>query len=244
MSNLVKHYPVNHRGRTFVVGDLHGCLQQFLALLDRIGFDEDHDIMYAVGDLCDRGPNSPGCLDLLHKPWFRCVAGNHDLLVMWSTEDPGFDWKNWIKNGGGWAYAYDHGKMYEWASLIRALPTVIVVGAGTDQRFNVFHAEFFGTDADLDALANRRTSPPSLQWGRDMFKGRVSHLMQKGLSRSFVGHSIVEQVASLGAQVYLDTGAFIAHREPQEERGEEWVHHGLTIVEPYTGQLWRSELTD
>lgn len=64
--------------RTIIVGDIHGCLLEWLALTEKIGLTpEDHVV--SVGDLVDRGPDSLGVLD-----WFRSrpnttiLCGNHE----------------------------------------------------------------------------------------------------------------------------------------------------------------------
>jgi serine/threonine protein phosphatase 1 len=64
--------------RIVIVGDIHGCLAEWLDLVDKIGVNpEDHVI--SVGDLVDRGPDSPAVVD-----WFRSrpnttvLCGNHE----------------------------------------------------------------------------------------------------------------------------------------------------------------------
>lgn len=42
----------NRRGRDFVVGDVHGCLRTLEHVLREVGFDEDRDRLFSVGDLC------------------------------------------------------------------------------------------------------------------------------------------------------------------------------------------------
>lgn len=79
---LVKHLAANQRGRDFVVGDLHGCLQDLQFLLESVSFDPTRDRLISTGDLIDRGPDSPGCLALLDEPWFEVVAGNHEVMFM------------------------------------------------------------------------------------------------------------------------------------------------------------------
>ena len=39
---------------TYVISDLHGCLKEFEAMLEKIEFSE-YDEMYIAGDVCDRG---------------------------------------------------------------------------------------------------------------------------------------------------------------------------------------------
>ena len=43
--------------RHLIVGDVHGCLDELLLLLDRLHFDPASDVLISVGDLVDRGPH-------------------------------------------------------------------------------------------------------------------------------------------------------------------------------------------
>ncbi len=76
------------RGSIWVVGDLHGCLETFLELLDEVGLDQKRDRLWLVGDLVNRGPNSLEVLrllvDLQEEMGKRLVAvlGNHDLHLL------------------------------------------------------------------------------------------------------------------------------------------------------------------
>lgn len=71
---------------TYVVGDIHGCLDELKTLLTTINFNEQHDTLIAVGDLVNRGPKSLETLRFLKAmPCFECTLGNHDLylLALW-----------------------------------------------------------------------------------------------------------------------------------------------------------------
>lgn len=79
-----------------IIGDIHGCFAELTLLLNKLGYrvegDEDpckvpyrHPegrIAISVGDLCDRGPNSPGVIALFRqmvRAGTGLVAkGNHD----------------------------------------------------------------------------------------------------------------------------------------------------------------------
>jgi len=68
--------------RTFVVGDIHGCYDELVDLLDRIGFSAN-DLVVAVGDLTVKGPKSREVLDLvISDSRFSSVMGNQDLAVL------------------------------------------------------------------------------------------------------------------------------------------------------------------
>jgi serine/threonine protein phosphatase 1 len=64
--------------QTLVIGDIHGCFDEFQALLEKAGLDEDDSIL-AVGDIVDRGPETPQVLDFFRqKPNARTLMGNHE----------------------------------------------------------------------------------------------------------------------------------------------------------------------
>lgn len=69
---------------TYVVGDLQGCLEPLLQLLDDVGFDAATDQLWAVGDIVNRGPHSLQALRFCHQlgDAFRMVLGNHDLHLL------------------------------------------------------------------------------------------------------------------------------------------------------------------
>ena len=64
--------------RTVIVGDIHGCFDELVELLDAVGLRDD-DLLVSVGDLVDRGP-SPGEVVRLfrERPNSLVVMGNHE----------------------------------------------------------------------------------------------------------------------------------------------------------------------
>jgi bis(5'-nucleosyl)-tetraphosphatase (symmetrical) len=63
---------------TWVVGDIHGCLEQFEQLLQLISFRQGTDRLILAGDLVDRGPDSAGVVRRARELGAICVVGNHD----------------------------------------------------------------------------------------------------------------------------------------------------------------------
>lgn len=73
--------------KTYIIGDIHGCLEMVERLLDKIGWDPGKDRLIFLGDYIDRGKNSKGVLDLLieisiSSPLVRCLIGNHEDIFL------------------------------------------------------------------------------------------------------------------------------------------------------------------
>lgn len=228
---MIKRLRANALGRDFVVGDLHGSIAEFRRLLSMMHFDPKVDRMFSVGDLADRGVDSVACMALLKEPWFHAVIGNHEMiLVAVLTQGEPLDW--WIRNGGRWALSLQLGELHELVDAIKKLPFVIVVGNG-DQRFNIIHAEFFGSDRDLDTGKLTPEILESMLWGRTLIRGEADPEKQAGLSPTYCGHTIRSQVCRVGSQIFIDTGAFLGAPEGR-----------LTIIEPATGKTWSTSSAD
>ncbi|WP_144112838.1 metallophosphoesterase [Paraburkholderia sp. BCC1886] len=220
---VVEHHPANLRGRDFVVGDLHGCMDALRHLLRSIAFDPTCDRLFSVGDLVDRGEHSEAALALLDKPWFYAVLGNHeDTLCAVAEGRVRRQW--WYDIGGIWAANVPDERLRHYAERLRALPLARVVGSGKE-RFNVLHAEFFGSDADLDAGSFSAEARQQLLWGRELALGNGDPVRQRGLSLTYCGHTPMHDIRQVGSQVFIDTGAF----------GQDGK---LTIVEPKALRRW------
>ena len=65
----------------YIVSDIHGCHDQYLALLDKIHFS-DEDELYVLGDVVDRGPEPIKVLqDMMKRPNVVFILGNHDFIM-------------------------------------------------------------------------------------------------------------------------------------------------------------------
>lgn len=62
-------------GRTIVVGDLHGCHDEAVELLDRLAVTSNDRVIFA-GDLVDRGPKRRECVELAMR--HEGILGNHE----------------------------------------------------------------------------------------------------------------------------------------------------------------------
>ncbi len=84
-----------------IIGDVHGEFGALRQLLQRLGYDEHGQHPHGrrlvfVGDLCDRGPDSPGVVllvrDLVARGHAQCVAGNHEINVLRDEPKHGNHW--------------------------------------------------------------------------------------------------------------------------------------------------------
>ena len=89
-----------------VVADVHGEIDALHSLLYLLGYDRDgrhpqRRRLVFLGDLIDRGPDSPAVVrlvaDMVHAGRAQCVLGNHELNVMLGER----------KHGNAWFYGAD-----------------------------------------------------------------------------------------------------------------------------------------
>jgi bis(5'-nucleosyl)-tetraphosphatase (symmetrical) len=68
----------------WAVGDIQGCYDPLMRLLEKIDFDPGRDTLWLAGDLVNRGPKSREVLEYLYgiRDSLRIVLGNHDIALM------------------------------------------------------------------------------------------------------------------------------------------------------------------
>jgi bis(5'-nucleosyl)-tetraphosphatase (symmetrical) len=69
---------------TFLIGDVQGCDDALLRLLETIDFSPSRDTVYLLGDLVNRGPDSSAVLRrvMALDGSAHCLLGNHDLSLL------------------------------------------------------------------------------------------------------------------------------------------------------------------
>lgn len=243
----LRRIPSNDKGRDFVVGDIHGCLDELISLLAYARFNPKRDRLFSVGDLIDRGPKSAQTLELLEKPWFFAVRGNHEQMLLdhWQAPDeyPAYD-PQWVRELHADSVPY-------YASLLHSLPHVLKIGDKPDS-FYLMHAELWDpitliSDATIDEFQflDARQALGKILWSRHMvtnhFRDPAKKFHAENLSRIFCGHTIVQMPTLIERSIYLDTGAFAPYIDPQNAQAE---HYGLSLIEANTLRHWFAPTCD
>jgi hypothetical protein len=190
--------PVELLNRTLIIGDVHGCLDEFELLLQAAGV-ETTDRVILAGDLVAKGPDSAGVVQLARERAFLSVLGNHDAHL--------------LKARTGAAVGPDHAAIAQllqpadWAYL-ESLPThlrlpeffTIVVHAGLvpgvplerQARHHVLNLRSF--DATGEPVTSARGTPWAERWpgpelvvfGHDAMRGLQQHPHAIGLDTGCV----------------------------------------------------------
>jgi protein phosphatase len=81
----IQNKKIRDKGRVIVISDIHGDLELFVKLLNKIEFNE-HDVLFINGDMCEKGPNSLGVVRYVMKLMsvqerIFVTKGNCDILI-------------------------------------------------------------------------------------------------------------------------------------------------------------------
>jgi serine/threonine protein phosphatase 1 len=211
----------------YAIGDVHGCLDELLALERAIVRDAGElpgaKLIVMVGDYVDRGPASAQVLDHLlapPPPGFEriCLTGNHEMVMLDYLEGR-IGRAGWLAMGGRQtllSYGIDHERLREiyradrriddairaaipaaHLAFLRALPIMVETPG-----FLFVHA---GIRPDLPL---ERQSDRDLVFIREDFY-QAAHLLSRYVIH---GHTPVDEARREGMRVDIDTGAFFSGR--------------------------------
>lgn len=207
--------------RYYVIGDIHGRLDLYEALIGAIEADdaarpgaETHMIL--LGDLVDRGPDSAGVIERTRQ-WqkqrsVRVLAGNHEEMFLTSFEKPEI-LRHFLKHGGAeTVMSYGVSKKQFNAmtleELFTALPQLIPqadLDYLADFEECIVAGDYLFVHAGIDPSV-----PIDAQRRKDMLWIRDRFLDHEGPLEKVVvhGHTIFDKVMDCGNRIGIDTGAF------------------------------------
>lgn len=209
--------------RCYAIGDVHGCLDLLIELLDKIKADnasrpEAETFVVFLGDLIDRGPDSKGVIDLLinHPPEFaRCIIlrGNHEVALLNGVSGDTGSLQTWL-NHGGMQCANSYGVSS--SELLGAAPDAIE--AVLIQAIPATHFEFMRQFKDSAKFgdyffvhAGLRPGLPLDQQRKDDFYWIRDEFLTSEYDFGMVvvhGHSITERAEERSNRIGIDTGAY------------------------------------
>lgn len=211
--------------RYYAIGDIHGRLDLFDALIEAIEKDDKalpaaQTTVVVLGDLVDRGPHSAAVIDRA-RAWkkqrkVRFIAGNHEEMFLQSFDDREM-LRHFIKHGGRETLLSYGIKRKRFNELnLKALQTEL--GRLVPAKHRKFISSFENMILAGDYLFVHAGIHPKrpiteqrqsdLRWIRDRFLKHTepfSHVIVHG-------HTIFEKVDTAPSRIGIDTGAFRSGR--------------------------------
>ena len=207
--------------RYYVIGDVHGRLDLFNAMVNAIEEDDaarepaDTQVIL-LGDLVDRGPDSAGVVART-RAWqaqrrVRVLAGNHEEMFLNAFDKPEV-LRHFLKHGGretilSYGLSKKQFNAMNLDELFALLPQLIPQSerdyiAGFEEM--IVAGDYLFVHAGIDpSLPLDQQKRSDLLWIRDRF---LSH--EGPLDKVVVhGHTIFDRVMDCGNRIGIDTGAF------------------------------------
>ncbi|QUL36647.1 metallophosphoesterase family protein [Erythrobacter sp. JK5] len=207
--------------RFYVIGDIHGRLDLFKALIAAIEEDDAqrgtaNTQVVLLGDLVDRGPDSAGVIKRARK-WqkkrkVRILAGNHEEMFLEAFEKPDV-LRHFLKHGGretimSYGVSRKQFNAMTLDELFAKLPQIVSQSerdyiAGFEEM--IIAGDYLFVHAGIDPAA-----PIDAQKRSDMLWIRDRFLNHEGPLEKVVvhGHTIFDRVMDCGNRIGIDTGAF------------------------------------
>ena len=211
--------------RVYAIGDIHGRLDLFEALIGGIEADDlagtaDESIVILLGDLVDRGPDSAGVIERA-RHWqtmrqVQILAGNHEEMFLSSFDNMEM-LRHFLRHGGRETIrsfgvskkAISAASLEEVQDLMRAaVPQSVRDYLGSFEDMITIGDYLFVHAGINPALPIVEQKTQDLRWIREPF---LSHIGQHG-KMVVHGHTITEAPEERGNRIGIDTGAYASGR--------------------------------
>lgn len=212
-------------GHFHIIGDVHGCFDELLTLLRKLGYTVSDNtdkgvyqvqapegyVAVFVGDLVDRGPNSPEVLrlvmDMVDQDVALCVSGNHDDKLYRKLMGRNVQVRHGLELTVAQLEHYPLGFHHRVRDFLGSLPhhiildnnRLVVAHAGLEERLHGRHSKsvrdlcLYGpTTGEVD----ERGLPVRLDWAADY----------SGVAVVVYGHTPVREPRWKNNTINIDTG--------------------------------------
>lgn len=207
--------------RYYLIGDIHGRLDLYSALIDGIEQDdaarpgaESHVVL--LGDLVDRGPDSAGVIART-RTWqqqrsVRVLAGNHEEMFLNSFQKPEV-LRHFLKHGGretvlSYGLSKKQFNAMNLDELFELMPKLIPqadIDYIRDFEEMIIAGDYLFVHAGIDpAVPLNEQKRSDMLWIRDRFLDHTGPLEKVVVH----GHTIFNKVMDCGNRIGIDTGAF------------------------------------
>jgi len=211
--------------RVYAMGDIHGRLDLFAALVEAIEADDAANTpaettVILLGDLVDRGPDSAGVVALA-RDWqqrrrVRILAGNHEEMFLRGFRDIE-TFRHFLRHGGRETVlsygvdkpAFAHATLEQAQDMMRVAVPPEDIAFLTDFEEMIAVGDYLFVHAGIDPrVPLDQQRPHDLRWIREPF---LSHPEAHG-PVVVHGHTISEWPEDCGNRIGIDTGAFMTGR--------------------------------
>lgn len=226
---------LSEHGPFDIIGDVHGCHDELTSLLRLLGWQlgpegalhpEGRKVVF-LGDLVDRGPNTPGVLDLVMKMVASgsalAVPGNHDMKLMRKLRGKAVKLTHGLAESLAQLEAYPLEFQFRVADFFESLVNHYVLDDG---RLVVAHAgmkaELQGSESgsaiafahygETTGETDEQGLPIRYHWAADY----------RGQAMVVYGHTAIDEPEWLNGTICIDTGCVFggkltALRYPEKE---------------------------
>lgn len=173
--------------RRILIGDVHGCKDQLVALVNKVDIKDDDELIL-LGDYVDRGPDSYGVFKYLKSlkesmgDRMTILYGNHEIFAI-NYADESKDIQLWCRNGGDktiTSFKENNCDLKEYSKFIKE-----------NAKYYYECEDFFAVHAGLlneHPSVTLENDVDALLWDRQMFTYGFYHE-----KLSFVGHTPLKQ---------------------------------------------------
>ncbi len=205
--NFHRTFECPHQGNQYFVGDISGQHSLLREQLQHVNFSPDKgDVLYCVGDLINRGPESEACINLLWQKWLKSVLGNHEDLLLSFLENPHVIHKL-REVGGQWLDKYipnDPNTLDELISLVYARMFVAFTVKTRHGDIGVIHSN---SPDDWQSIINQELNHDEIfdcLWAPTNYELKKTKFI-KNIDAVVSGHINSEKIECYGNQIWIDT---------------------------------------